>query len=321
MPTLPFLPDLTVRAPTRDDIPALAAHGRRIYEAEQPDQLAGVELWEWLFEQATFHPDTDKIVAVDVDGDIVADAGSWAFTADAGSRAILWAETSPGWEHTRTDLLRWAEARGREQIADGAAPRTLRLSAEEHRIGLREAAEQLGFEATRVFVDMERDLEDVPPAPPLTDGVSIAPWPDDIEAVRAASNQSFASHWGSLPMSAEEWASLYGEGGRVRADLSFVAVDADGEIVSFCMVTVDEEHNSEIGVREAWLNRIGTVPGWQRRGIASALMVATMKAARAAGFERVGLDVDESSASNATVVYERLGFTVRSRGLQYTKEI
>jgi GNAT superfamily N-acetyltransferase len=310
-----------VRAPTRDDIPALAAHGRRVYEAERPDQLAGVELWEWLFDQATFHPEADKIVGVDADGTIVADAGSWAFIADTGSRAILWAETSPGWEHTRTDLLRWAEARGREQIGDTTAPRTLRVSAEEHRTGVRDAAEALGFEATRTFVDMERDLQDLPAAPSLPDGVAVAPWPDDVELVRQTSNESFASHWGSLPMSAEEWESLYGSTGHVRPDLSFVAVDDNDTIVSFCMVTVDEEHDAETGVREAWLNRIGTVPGWQRKGIAATLIVRSLQAAKAAGFERAGLDVDESSATNATVLYERLGFTVRSRGLQYTKQI
>ena len=129
-------------------------------------------------------------------------------------------------------------------------------------------------------------------------------------------------NFGSLPISADEWASLYGgEGSDVRRDLSFVATDPAGEVVGFCMANVDEEHNAEAGVAEVWLNRIGTVPAWQRRGLASALIVRSLEAARTAGFERAGLDVDESSASNATAVYERLGFTVRSRSLQYTKEI
>lgn len=321
MPTPPALPDLTVRAATADDVPALAAHGRRIYQAEDPDQLWGADSWRWLFDQSTFRPETDLLVGVEHNGDIAFDAGSWAFVAETGSRAILWAETSPGWEDARTELLRWAEARGREQIADTTAPRTLRVSAEEHRTGLRDAAEALGFRATRVFVDMERGLEELPPGPTLPEGVEISAWPADVEAVRLASNEAFSSHWGSLPMSPEEWASLYGDTGNVRSDLSFVARDDSGEIASFCMVTVNEEHNAEIGVREAWLNRIGTVPVWRRKGLASALIARSLRAARDAGFERAGLDVDESSSSNATVVYERLGFVVRSRGLQYTKEM
>ena len=319
MPTSPPIDGLTLRAATADDIPGLAAHAKRVYQAERPDQLAGPGFWQWLFDQANFDPATDLLCAVGADGEIVADAGSWAFLADTGSRSILWAETSPGWEHARTDLLRWAEGRGREQLADGPEPRTLRVNAEEHRHGVREAAEALGFDASRVFVDMERDLHRLPDAPPLPDGIEIRPWPDEAEEVRAASNAAFDSHWGSLPMSAEDWESLYG-GDKVRGDLSCVAVDDAGEIVAFCMVTVDREHNRETGVKAVWLNRIGTVPGWQRKGIASALIVHSLEAARTAGFERAGLDVDESSTSKATLVYERLGFEVRSRSLQYTKQ-
>lgn len=311
---------MTLRAATPHDIPGLVAHSRRVYEAEGPDQLAGVGFWEWLFDQSNFNAGTDLLCGVDEDGEVVADAGSWAFLADTGSRAILWAETSPGWEHIRTDLMAWAESRGVEQLADGPPPRTLRIGAEEHRAGVRESAEALGFEATRVFVDMERDLDDLPASPSVPRGLDVRPWPDDAEEVRAASNAAFAKHWGSLPMSADEWQSLYG-GAKVRGDLSFVAVDGDGAVVSFCMVTVDREHNAEMGVAEIWLNRIGTVPAWQRQGVASALIVRSLEAAKAAGFERAGLDVDETSNTNATVVYERLGFTVRSRGLQYTKEI
>ena len=322
MPALPTIPGLTLRAPSPDDIPGLAAHGRRVYEAERPDQLAGVEFWKWLFDQSNFDPTTDLLIGVDDSGEIAADAGAWTFIAETGSRAILWTETSPGHGDARLDLLRWAEERGREQLEGATPPRVLRIGAEEHRAHLRDAAEALGFEATRSFVDMERDLEDLPDAPPLPDGITIAPWPDDIEAVRQASNESFASHWGSLPMSSDEWASLYGgDGSDVRADLSFVALDPAGEIVAFCMTEVDEEHNTETGVAEVWLNRIGTVPAWQRKGIASALIVASLEAAKAAGFERAGLDVDETSNTNATLVYERLGFTIRSRGLQYTKDM
>ena len=123
-------------------------------------------------------------------------------------------------------------------------------------------------------------------------------------------------------MTSEEWVSLYGgPDSEVRQDLSFVAVDDAGEIVAFCMTEVDEEHNTETGVKEVWLNRIGTVPAWQRKRIASALIVAALQASKAAGFERAGLDVDESSSTNATLVYERLGFQVKSRGFQYTKNM
>ena len=46
-----------------------------------------------------------------------------------------------------------------------------------------------------------------------------------------------------------------------------------------------------------------------------------MEAASAGGFGRSALQVDEMSHTNATLVYERLGFEAYARSLTYIKEV
>jgi GNAT superfamily N-acetyltransferase len=160
---------------------------------------------------------------------------------------------------------------------------------------------------TRSLTD---DLPDPPPAPP---GVSLVPWTADLdEAARAVSNASFADHWGSLPLDRETWNSSVMDDDTVRRDCSFVAL-SDGEAVAICLTEVDPEDD----VDSLWISRVGTVPEWQRRGLASALLTSSMRAGAGAGLLRTGLSVDEESAFDATAVYGRLGYVVASRSITY----
>ncbi len=57
-----------------------------------------------------------------------------------------------------------------------------------------------------------------------------------------------------------------------------------------------------------------TVPEHRRAGVASGLLAAAARGAKAVGETHLGLTVDESNAA-ARSVYERLGFVETSRGL------
>jgi hypothetical protein len=50
-------------------------------------------------------------------------------------------------------------------------------------------------------------------------------------------------------------------------------------------------------------------------------VLRTLQAAASEGITRAALEVDESSHSNATDVYRRIGFEVIDRSLQYVKEL
>ena len=93
------------------------------------------------------------------------------------------------------------------------------------------------------------------------------------------------------------------------------AVAGDGAI-AICLVEVDKEENSS----RLWIDRVGTVPQWQRHGLASTLLSWSMRAGAAAGLLTTGLSVDEESRFDATALYARLGYTVKTRSITYLLE-
>lgn len=320
--SLPTRPGLTWRAPDLEDADGLVAHTKRIHEVERLEFVPGPSFYRWLMGQAEFHPDTDWRVAVGDDGGIVADGGAWIQVTDQGGRAFVWAETGPGHHDLEPALLEWAMARaidGLESTSPGL-PRSIRVPTEEHRARHRAVIEAAGLEVGRSFVTMTRPLDgDLPESPPLPPGVDVVPWTEDWEeGARIANNESFADHWGSLPVSPEQWRTFYAESEHFRADLSFLAV-ADGAVIAICLCEVDPESNAEKGVEEVYVERVGTVRAHRRQRIASHLIVRSLVAAKESGLASAALEVDETSHTNATEVYRRLGFSVASRSVHYLR--
>ena len=198
-------------------------------------------------------------------------------------------------------------------------PRVIRTWVEEHRTSQCAAIEAAGFGAPRGFVGMARPLSDLPPLPDVLTGIEVVTWSDDLEAaVLLASNVSFADHWGSIPMSAAEFRGFYRDNPTFRPDLSFLAI-ADESVVSFSLCEVDEEDNQDRDTNDLHIQRVGTVRHHRGQGLVSYLMLRSMHAAvSAGGLDRASLDVDEMSHTDATLVYERLGFETYTRTLSYT---
>jgi ribosomal protein S18 acetylase RimI-like enzyme len=273
--------------------------------------------------QAEFDPATDWRVAVDAEGRIVADGGAWIHVTDEGGRAFVWAETGPGHHDLEPALFEWAIARAIEGIGATAPglPRSIRVPTEEHRTRHRAVIEAAGLEVARSFVTMTRPLGELPDPPPLPSGVSVVAWTAEWEeGARVANNNSFADHWGSLPISPGQWRTSYAESEHFRPDLSFLAL-ADGEVIAICLCEVDPESNAEKGIEEVYIERVGTVRSHRRQRIASYLLTRSMAAARESGLRAAALEVDETSHTSATEVYRRLGFEVASRNVHYLREL
>ncbi len=321
MPPVAPPPDsgLTWRPPTPDDAVALARHMLRVDAAERLEHVPGPESFLWLMRQPDFDVAREWSIGVDPAGEVRAHTAAWTQVSEVGSRSFLWFEAEPGHETLKPFLLAWAEAIGREALAAGEAPRVLRVPVEEHRSGHREVIEAGGFEAARSFALMEVALDRVPPPGAPPEGLVVAAWgPDLDDGTRLANNEAFSDHWGSLPMTPEEWTAGYAESSQFRPDLSYLAL-AEGRVVGLCLIEVDEEHNVERGVAEAYVQRVGTVRAHRRRGVATHLLQRSLEAARQAGLDRASLEVDETSHTNATEVYRRLGFTVTMRTIHYLK--
>jgi ribosomal protein S18 acetylase RimI-like enzyme len=96
-----------------------------------------------------------------------------------------------------------------------------------------------------------------------------------------------------------------------RAELDQVAVAPDGSFASFCLCWLDEDN------RVGNLEPVGTHPDHRRLGLARAVCLAGLRSLRATGADTAL--VHSVGGSDATKLYESVGFTSRSRHLPFRK--
>jgi ribosomal protein S18 acetylase RimI-like enzyme len=119
----------------------------------------------------------------------------------------------------------------------------------------------------------------------------------DGEALAALFTAGYEGYWFPIAVDAPAFALMV-ETTDVDLRLSRVATE-DGEPVAIALV-------ARRGTG-GWIGGMGVVASHRRRGIGEATLVAALDAARAAGIERVTLEVLEQNEP-ARRLYERLGF-------------
>jgi mycothiol synthase len=181
---------------------------------------------------------------------------------------------------------------------------------------------EAAFEAVRWFFTMEADLADLPDPLALPDGLTSLPYADvDSERVRQAHNTAFGDHWGFVPWSPEMWKQWVDDARAARPEYSRVLVTADGEIAAYVSMQEFEAETAVTGIRTAYVAKVGVLPAWRRRGIASALLSQVLHDCRAAGYPHAALDVDADNPTGALGVYERLGFRTTTRWVAHTRAL
>lgn len=248
---------------------------------------------------------------VEAEGDVVAWGRIWHRpSAEREARAVLMGAVDPGHRGRGigSALLRWEIARGEALLAAAPPhlPRHLRAQAFDFQHAARRLYERHGFLPARWNDELVCPLDTIPPRP-ATPGIAIVPWdPAHAEAARVAQNEAFADHWGSTPLDAATWAHALESFG-TRLDLSFLALDG-GRVVGVCRNGHFPADESVTGRRDGWIFHLGVVRSHRKRGIASALILASHGAFRAAGFTHAALGVDSENPSGAGRLYARLGY-------------
>jgi mycothiol synthase len=227
-------------------------------------------------------------------------------------RTFLWGVTHPALRGRGlgSAVLRWGVARAEEILAahPGDLPGLAEAFKEDRLTDAVALHEAHGFRPARWYFDMRRDLRG--PLPPMPDlgGLELRTYePDWAERVRLAHNEAFADHWGSEPQTAEVWSRDFVGDPYFRGDLSFVVLEGD-EIAGYSVNYVAEADWEVTGVREGWVGQLGVRRAWRKRGLATALLVRSMDAFRAAGLDAATLGVDAENPTGALGIYERVGF-------------
>jgi mycothiol synthase len=184
--------------------------------------------------------------------------------------------------------------------------------------------EQHGYQPTRWFHSMVRDLSAAVPSPVIPAGVHITGYtPDLAEHARLVRNESFRDHWGSTETSAQSWAYFLASAA-FRPGLSFLAYeksDEESEPLGMLITREHDAHQAQNRRRDLHIALVGTRAAGRKRGIATALLVTAMAAGVAMGYDQASLDVDADSLTGAVGLYEHVGFAVALTWTAYRKQL
>jgi ribosomal protein S18 acetylase RimI-like enzyme len=214
-------------------------------------------------------------------------------------------------------LLRWQLARATELLEQASAhlPRFARAQVYDFQEPALRLFERHGLRPIRYIDELLRELGSVP-TPQRIEGIEIVPWDAArSEEARAVLNAGFADHWGWTPRDPAHWEHEIASFGS-RLDLSFLALD-DGRVVGMCRNGHFPGDEAVNGRRDGWVMQVSVIRSHRDRGIASALIIASLAAFRDAGLTHSALGVDSDNPTGAYQLYERLGYRRKHRLVVY----
>lgn len=296
-------------------------------KADGIDNAGTLEGTQREFEDTWLHDiEADTLLAETPTGEVAAFALVFANPQPTEKRmAYPWFEIHP--EHRLPGMakavLEWAEARAIDILdrIPSDLPRVLGQFCDDKlhtRIALYESQ---GYEAARYFYRMRRDLSLPLDAPALQDGLVLQHYTAELDStLHRAFNDAFSDHWNFEPVAESDWQMWFTGGEDFRPDLTYLVMDG-AEIAGFSINGVNLEKNRQRGINEGWINQLGTRRPWRKQGVATALLLASMQAFRAAGLDYATLGVDTENPTGALRIYERLGFEPVKRFIAYQKHL
>lgn len=209
------------------------------------------------------------------------------------------------------ELVAWAEKRAREKgLVRGLG------HAWSENAHVKAALEQAGYRLIRHSYRMRIDLGGLEERPTWPDGVEVRTYrAGDERLFYDVHEEAFADHWEHERSPYEEWAHWLLEPPMFEPELWFVA-EEDGRPAG---IAINHLRPELPGV--GWVQILGVLRPWRRRGLGRALLLQAFHAFRDRGLREAGLGVDAESLTGATRLYESVGMRVFSRSDIYEKPL
>ncbi len=312
-PEPPSLPGLAWRPVTRNDLAALVALAMACQSAD--GGLAFLNKPDSLLER--FFPDAPggMIGAFDADERLLACASMHLTRTTDTERALIAGLVRPELRLRGLGayLMLWSQTQAQALFTAGSAnKRLLRITSE----GLTQPARRLyqahGFESIFEELVMRRDLRHPLPDSPLPPDATITTWQIDVaDQFFQAYETAFRERPGFPGYTATQWISDYNENEHLRQAWSLLARAGDLP-AGFVMASAEQPGG--------YVVQVGVVPARRRRGLASALIVETLRRMRADGQGSADLAVNLNNPG-AIQTYIGLGFETIGRRAKYERVV
>lgn len=324
-PITPSLPGVTFRHVVMpDDLETMndVANASRL--AEGDEWVTSHEQFRAFYENlSNCDPATDIVVA-ERDGRMVGyGRAAWYEELD-GTRVydpVAFAVPEEG-RPLLEALVEAMEERCR-QVAAGHPPgrKLLQSEAGDRSVVRERMLRERGYEPVRYsFLMLRPDLDDVPDAP-MPEGLEIRPvQPEHLRAIFDAEVEAFRDHWGASVPTDADYQQFLSDPVQGNHALWKVAWDGD-QVAGMVRGFINEKENEQFGRRRGWVENISVRRPWRRRGLARALIAASIRTLREAGMTQGALGVDTENPSGALRVYESCGFVVSRREATYRKPL
>jgi GNAT superfamily N-acetyltransferase len=323
MPTLPALAGFTFRHFVgASDYP----HMSRIINASK--LVDGQERSDTPEDVAAFYAHLDRcdpahdVLLVEAGGVPVAYSRAWWDQEEDGPRTythICFVDPDHTGRGVGAVLLAWNQDRLREIAAEHpVADRWFQVFSNDVNDRARALFAAAGYTPVTYAAEMVRPTVTDLPDHPLPAGVTIRPVTDDqLRAIWEADVEAFRDHWGYVAPTEEGYQQFLAFP-HMDVSLWKVAWDGDrvaGQVRSF----INPNENDEYDRRRGYTEFISTARKWRGRGVAKALIVASIEELAGHGMEEVGLGVHTENPTGAYQLYESLGYRVVSSSTVYRR--
>jgi mycothiol synthase len=314
-PAPPNLEGLTWRPVTPDDLPALAVLARACHAAD-----GGLA---FMIEPGTlkdrYFPDAPgaAVGAFAPDAGLVACASVHLMNDASPPKVAIVGQVLPGQRGRGlgTYLLRWSLVQAQALRAGAAGQPVLQIATE----SLTDSADRLyrlhHFESVFEALAMGRDLRQPLPDHPLPPGLTLTTWQPDVAAeFYQAWYAAFLERPGVPSWSAADYIERVTSNDLVP-EWTLLA-RAAGVPAGFVIGTIDLTVTPPAG--HLW--QVGVVPTQRRRGLASALLIESMRRMQANGAPWADLTVHTDNPG-AIQTYAQIGLATSGRRARYERKV
>ncbi len=296
-------PTFRLRAATLEDLDGVfsvvaSSDMREFGEIDTPKE-------EFAVDWAEMDHANNVRLAVEPDGRVVGYANCTGEGQFSGIDAEGYVHADHEGRGIGTALIRWTEQRAADFVA--LAPEGTRVMLQNPTNAYNtEAAELLtglGYSLARQFWRMLIVFSDPPQIRDEPVGISIRAARDEADEhlIWATTEAAFEDHWGHRPRTFDQWSKS-----RKQYDHdpgTWWMAFAGEQLVGTLIGKIPPGGGG-------WIQDVGVLPEWRRRGIARALLERSFAGFYERGLSSVALGVDTANATGATKVYERAGMSI-----------